>query len=395
MSRQPVTPLRDLVVDRCVRSVFPAWRSDPVFLESLTHSVEENVGALREVLVGALAIGEVPLAHRMRFSSLEAEARVSQAEMQRSYRLSHFLQWQEWSKVVAAAGVRAGADTAESVLAQQSVAAVVHAYSDAVVSRVSRTFADSEAALNRSRAHIRQRLVRDLLACHGDGFSAEDLATLDYPPEAWHLAVLLPDVPAAQANQVAATLRSAVHQQYSLVYAPRLDTSVVWLGASRAWTDARIRQAVRALRTAGLTAVVSDTAAGTAGFARVFEQVQQVDAARPSAADGDASSVVRYADYRLEILLLRDELLAAEFVARELGPLADETSEAEKLRATVEASFRLGSHVAAAEKLGLHEHTVRNRLRRVEELVGPVQERQTEIQVALRLRKLLRKRQSE
>ena len=99
---------------------------------------------------------------------------------------------------------------------------------------------------------------------------------------------------------------------------------------------------------------------------------------------------MKYADAGLEILLLQDDDLARTFVASELGELAAESAEAARLRDTLEASFRFGSHVAAAEHLQLHEHTVRNRLHRAEELLGhSLQERRTELQVAVRLVRLL------
>jgi DNA-binding PucR family transcriptional regulator len=67
--------------------------------------------------------------------------------------------------------------------------------------------------------------------------------------------------------------------------------------------------------------------------------------------------------------------------------------EAERLRETLEASFKCGSHVATAEYLQLHEHTVRNRLHKAEELLGrSLLDRRIEIQVALRIRKLVVKR---
>jgi DNA-binding PucR family transcriptional regulator len=87
---------------------------------------------------------------------------------------------------------------------------------------------------------------------------------------------------------------------------------------------------------------------------------------------------------------MRDPVQARRFVERELGPLALDTVEAARLRETLEASFRFGSHVAAAEHLQLHEHTVRNRLHKAEELLGfRMGERRTELQVAARLMRLL------
>jgi DNA-binding PucR family transcriptional regulator len=96
--------------------------------------------------------------------------------------------------------------------------------------------------------------------------------------------------------------------------------------------------------------------------------------------------VVTLADVRLEALLGDDPARAARFVAAELRGLAEPGPEAERLRETVRTWLATGSHVGTAKALGLHEHTVRNRLRRAEELLGrPVTERRTETQVALRL----------
>jgi len=81
----------------------------------------------------------------------------------------------------------------------------------------------------------------------------------------------------------------------------------------------------------------------------------------------------------LEILLLRDLDMAKRFIQAELGPLALDTRDNERLRETLDASFRFGSHVAAAEYLQLHEHTVRNRLQKAEQLLGSsIRERSTE-----------------
>ncbi len=49
-----------------------------------------------------------------------------------------------------------------------------------------------------------------------------------------------------------------------------------------------------------------------------------------------------------------------------------------------------GSNVHTANRQGVHEHSVRNRLAQIDELVGrPIAKRRTELLVALRLRLLL------
>jgi DNA-binding PucR family transcriptional regulator len=74
-----------------------------------------------------------------------------------------------------------------------------------------------------------------------------------------------------------------------------------------------------------------------------------------------------------------------------LGELAANDAAAARLRQTLLVWFETGSHVSAAAKLKLHEHSVRNRLRRAEEAIGhPLTARRTELQVALRLFAIVR-----
>lgn len=96
--------------------------------------------------------------------------------------------------------------------------------------------------------------------------------------------------------------------------------------------------------------------------------------------------MVRHRDVHLELLLLRDEAGARDLVERTLGPLAGDSEHALRLRETLLVWFRFGTLKAAAAELGYHEHTVRNRILRAEELLGPsVPDRALELQVAVRL----------
>lgn len=381
--------LRDLVVDRCTQVIFAKNRHDPTFIEAFSGSVEENVESLRGILCGELDPDDVPLANRMRFASLQAELRIPQAAFQRSYRISFFLQWQEWANIVAASAEASNVSRVDAVAAQTSLSSLVHAYSDSVVSSVALSFARSEEAFNRSRTHVRQRLVRELLEGNDDALSPADMLTLDYSLECWHLALQLPHTPQGAASQLAVGLRGAVRQTHTIVYPLRLESSVIWLASSSRWSEERIARVVDVLETAGVVASMSDPAQGLDGFLEAFRQVGQVNEVRSTGGRPDGRVVVRYSELRLEILLLQNHELATRFVADELGALAEDTSEAAKLRATLEASFRLGSHVAAAEYLQLHEHTVRNRLQKAQDLLGPLHDRRTELQVALRLWRLL------
>ena len=71
-------------------------------------------------------------------------------------------------------------------------------------------------------------------------------------------------------------------------------------------------------------------------------------------------------------------------------PSVPATRSLARLRETLLAWLTMGSHGSAAAMLGVHENTVRNRLRAAEELLGvPLTGRRTELMVALRLERLL------
>ena len=100
-----------------------------------------------------------------------------------------------------------------------------------------------------------------------------------------------------------------------------------------------------------------------------------------------AGSVVRYPSVALAALATSDLGQARDFVGRTLGPLAtgDETSLRlmETLRAFLDEGAR---HRRAAERLGVHENTVRYRVRQAEDLFErPVRPDDLDLRVALAL----------
>jgi len=134
---------------------------------------------------------------------------------------------------------------------------------------------------------------------------------------------------------------------------------------------------------------VCEPGAGLAALRRTREQA--LEAARGQRALGAGGHKCLWArEVRLESLLLNDEERAREFVAEELGQLAASDPQAQRLRETLLAWLATGSHVSAAAILGVHENTVRNRIRTAEDLLGTsLLPRRTELQVALRLGSVL------
>nr|WP_244632903.1 helix-turn-helix domain-containing protein [Aeromicrobium sp. CFBP 8757] len=384
-----ISPMISRIVGESMGLAFADSRDDTAFVEALHRSVTENASTLKDVLCGEVGLGNLLLVHPLRFAELEAERRVPHASLQRSYRNSFAIQWDEWAGVLAEAAENADVSRLDALAAVVALTRTIGSYTEVVISSAALSFSRSEDAFKKSRAHVRQRLIREILDGSGEVLSPADLMTLDYSLGGHHLAVQLPEVPQVDSQRIVNALRTSVSPMHTIVYPVTLGSSVVWLGSSKPWSDDRMVRAVDLLGSMEVRASVSEQAAGLSGFLRAFEEVRSVEEIRASVDSGELPDVVRYRDLRLEILLMRDRQLAAEFVASELGPLAEHTSEASKLRATLEASFRLGSHVAAAEHLQLHEHTVRNRLQKAQDLLGPTQDRRTELQVALRLWRIM------
>jgi DNA-binding PucR family transcriptional regulator len=381
--------LRDEVVRRDLEAAFPDLADDADFVARLRASVAENVRTLQDVLCGRTDLAAVRLTEPFTLAAVQARLRVPQTSLQRSYRVGFRAMWQEWAAQLALAAEDAQVPRAEAVQALTALTHTILTYQDHVASLVAETYARADDALGRSRVHVRAALVRQLLRDDAPPLSPSDLVTLDHDLAATHVAVLLPGVTQGTAEQLLGSLQSATRTTSSLLHQVDLRSTVVWLATSGSWTPTRLAALVDRLETLGLAASLSDPGTGVEGLRATWEQVQRVEHVRAGWGTG-SPRVLRYDDVALEVMLLRDPALAADFVTRELGGLADDSEQSRRLRDTVETSFRCGSHVATAEELHLHEHSVRNRLQKAEELLGrPLADRRTELHVALRLCRLL------
>jgi PucR C-terminal helix-turn-helix domain len=385
-----VDDLVEVIIGRCLAIAFPNQAHDDEFRDYLTASTSANARCLRSVIAGEIALEDVYLETVLSFAKVQAQLRIPQKSMQRSYRVSFFTMWEAWSAQLRRAIVDRDVDRDEAALAQQLLTQTILGYQDFVASQVAETYTRDYEALNRSRAHMRRSLIKDILRDERGVLSSSDAAILSYDLASRHIAVLLPTLAEGAATQLAVGLRAAVSCQFALVYPLTLSSTVVWLGRIGEWKRAVLDALDGVLVETGVPATVGGPHAGVDGFRTTLTEAMYAERIRAAWDRPGAPSVVHHDDVGLEILLMRDPEHARQFVERELGPLAGDTVEASRLRETLEASFRFGSHVAAAEHLQLHEHTVRNRLHKAEELLGhTLNERRTELQVAARLIRLL------
>ena len=133
-------------------------------------------------------------------------------------------------------------------------------------------------------------------------------------------------------------------------------------------------------------AAFGEAGSGVDGFCRSHRQamsarrVARLACARPG-------TVTRFAEVAITALASVDEQAAREFVAAELGILAGHDDDTVRLAATLRAY--LEEHASprrTARRLGVHENTIKNRVRTIEELRGrPAGQRVAETLLALRL----------
>ena len=390
------------VVEADLAAAFADLRDNREFVAQLTASVKENIEALREVACGRLALDSVDLAEPRRLASLQAHLGVAQVSLQLSYRVGFFEMWRDWSTRIEASDQPIEARSR----ALRELTELVFAYQNAALAQVVTQHVQVEASLRRSRDHVRHLLVRDLLS-RAVELEPADQVILGYDLTCAHVAVAVEAGAGADEPEWTRQIRARCHVHDVLRYWPG-DGSCVWWFGQHAWTPVARERLIEVLRDAGLRAEVSDVRIGVVGFREAYEQLVQVRAIRArwartadvdivDGADavtgttaGGGSDVLHHSDVTIEALLLTNVDAVRTFVVAELGPLAGNDRPAAMLRETLQFWLEARSHVAAATALGLHEHTVRNRIRRIEELLGrAINGRHAELALALRLRRMI------
>jgi len=349
---------------------------DPTLASLATRFAQTNVGAM----LAALAYGMATDAARPTQSSLDlfehmAERDDGLAVVLRSHRAVNGELWQAWA-----------AFTDERVRDRRLHRAVLSlstrqlgAYADSVCEHLTSAWPDARRRRRRGVGVPVEQLVRR--AVFGPVPDAEAaLAELHYPVEACHLAITLPaSVGRDQHEDLARRLKLACGAP--TLAAPDPDGMTIWVAFGRAGAAEGLERA-RVLGDLEIPVGLGDVGAGLDGFRRTRRQ--SADALRIALLD-EAAGVTRYRDVALLAVLCADESRAQELARVELGPLAGDDEVATRLRETVRVYLAAGeSQVATAQRLFIHEKTVKYRLTQAEELLGrKIGERRSELGAAL------------
>jgi DNA-binding PucR family transcriptional regulator len=290
------------------------------------------------------------------------------------YRLGHAVQWDAWFEIVE--GHALSAAHRRELLERGS--RFFFAYANRLTRFVVAEYESEHEKLLRQSEQRRAFLVRELLAGRDI-----DAAPLGYDLELHHLGVIAwGDAPDAAIGALARTL-----DRTALVVSADRSASWGWLGGVRPLAARRLSRLNQVQLPEETRLALGDEEQGPEGFRRTHRQAamaRRIGERRPG-------RLIAYGDVALEALASADRRAAAEFVARELRALDGSDRRSERLRETLAQYFRCGQNAAAAAAaLGVHQQTVGQRLRTVEERIGgPVNARRAELEVALRLRDCL------
>lgn len=139
----------------------------------------------------------------------------------------------------------------------------------------------------------------------------------------------------------------------------------------------------------GVRVAIGPTRRGAAGFRSSHEAALVIH--RLMAANPEAGRVTTYDELEVTTLAAQDEPRAKEFVRATLGPLAENTPAAARLRETLRIFLEEAEHgPRTAARLHTHRNTVLQRVARATELLGHQPgERRLAVELALELRRRL------
>ncbi len=356
---------------RRMRADTPAFFSsdDPDYVAVYTASCYDHLALMVDEMTS-----QRDLPHALPFSSVEETRTVAQwgislEALIQTYRSGHSVIW-DHTMEVAELCVPDPHDRSQIL---RLCSRYLFAYFDQMIALVAEVYESERTSLFHESDRRRRQLVRDLL----EGLPV-DHGKLQYQVTGVHMAAISTGEGAERVlRQLAArcslsclTVRGPSHSAWA------------WFGG-KSLTDPTTQQAVVAAVPSGAFVAFGDVAEGIEGFRVSHREARE--AYRIGRQLG--SETLQYGQVALLSLISRDDVLAREFVQRELGSLAEHDPRAQELRQTIRAYFDAGHNAsAAAQRLSLNDRTVGYRLRTVEERLGrPLLSRRDELSVALRL----------
>jgi hypothetical protein len=380
-TRVDVSARADSVSGAILSTVFPERANDATFVATLSRCSQENVASVVEILAGRLAMHDIDAQCACEFAGLVARLGIPLAELERSYWVGVERLWQDWFDLCRSSTVEGKGDLPDLLGGSTSL---LFGYVDRVLSQVVRRYnAVSEEMSATCEDRRRDVVLRLLDGSVTDAGEAVD-ALLGYRMRATHVGLLFDSDRRREVTRALATLRTESGARSALLVQPDAGTWFGWLGYQDGMDAARLDALRRTAISIGEPVAIGDPARGLDGFRRSHQSARRTAELRDTLRRAPSCLCAR--DLRLETFLLENPDSARRFVRDELGDLAAGTERAQRIRDTLLAWLAVGSQARAATDLGVHENTVRLRIRvAAEELGTALSERRTELLVALRL----------
>ena len=345
---------------------------DPDMTAAVRLSCYGNLhAALTQLARGGSPLPLGPPIEAIQAARTSAQADVPLNDLLQTYRVGQAVCW---DAMLDALDVIADLDAQTRSDALRTCTHYLFAYVDAVIPFVADEYTRERDRLLRGREQRRVQLIRDLL----DGGEV-DSGELGYDLNAVHRGIVAWGPGAdAELGRLSNALRAR-----PLIVAVSGQTVWGWLEGGDSSDDRALRAAVGEWP-GGLA--FGRAGSGPDGFRRSHQQAR----AAHRIGVAMAAAITHFDDVELECLLLADEPAARAFVVNQLAPL-DAGRDGEKLRRTLSAYFACSFNAsAAAAKLKVNDRTIAYRLNNIEQLLGrPVRARQTELQAAIRLERVL------
>ncbi|HEY4006514.1 MAG TPA: helix-turn-helix domain-containing protein [Pseudonocardia sp.] len=383
-TRVDVAARTESVSAAILATVFPDRGHDDTFVGTLNRCSRENVGGVVEVLAGRLALRDVDARCAREFAGLVARLGIPLAELERSYWVGVERLWRDWfdlCRTIASEG------TAELPDMLGGSTSLLFGYIDRVLIQAVARYTEVTEEMAATSEDRRRDLVLRLLG--GDAAEASEAtetldALLGYRTRATHVALFYTGKRHRDVARAFAALREESHAPASLLVQPDAGTWFGWLAYHDGVDPKRLELLRRTAAASGEQVTIGEAGRGLAGFRRSHETARRTAELRPTLREAAICLCAR--DLRLETFLLENPESARGFITDELGCLAEATERAQRIRETLLAWLSVGSQTRAATELGVHENTVRLRVRCASERLGAaLTERRTELLVALRL----------
>lgn len=377
-TRVDVAARADSVSGAILSTVFAERSRDATFVAMLSRCSQENVASVVEVLAGRLALPDIDARCAQEFAALVARLGIPLSELERSYWVGVERLWQDWFDLCRSSSSDSQGELPDLLGGSTSL---LFGYVDRVLAQVVQRYTVVSEEMSATSEDRRRELVLRLL--DGDVADPSEML-LGYRIRATHVGLLFNSSSRREVTRALTELRERSGAWGALLVQWDAGSWFGWLGYHDVVNAGRSDVLRRTATELGGSVAIGEPGRGLPGFRRTHQTARRTAELRPTLHRPPSCLCAR--DLRLETLLLENPESARRFVRDELGELAADTERAQRIRHTLLTWLAVGSQAKAAAELGVHENTVRMRVRvAAEELGSALSERRTELLVALRL----------